>query len=87
MCLTIIQETKELQDKILRMSPQNSSEKSEQCESSMKFTVKFESKRNVENEIFKLKLESCKLKNYKVRLTSICNTFPPKKNDNLPTKV
>ena len=41
----------------------------------------------VEDEIFKLKVESCKLKIYKVRFTSICKTFTPKIFDNVPRKI
>ena len=42
---------------------------------------------DVEDEIFKLKVESCKLKIYKVRFTSICKTFAPRILDNLTRKV
>ena len=42
---------------------------------------------DAEDEIFKLKVESCKLKIYNVRFTSICKTFTPKIFDNLPRKV
>ena len=42
---------------------------------------------DVEDEIFKLKVESRKLKIYKVRFTSICKTFTPKIFDNVPRKI
>ena len=42
---------------------------------------------DVEDEIFKLKVESCKLKIYKVRFTSICKTFAQRIFDNLKRKV